>query len=605
MESCKKLLGLTLITALGCAVLPATAQEGQAAEASAKKVASDGESIFGEPLIINGERVPDRMIKRYLGYGSGRGILEMYKRQALIEDQIAIYRQEYAAEGKEWDDQKFQCTEEDYNRAFDERISKFAIQFPFLELETELRRAFGSIELFERSTRQFIQFDKVFLPVNPYEWPVVTVEALRPEADGAIIRDAYETYEKRKAHAEETGTEMIPEGDVYMNYLREIVELALMGTIDIRYHSDGIDPDLMLWMDHDGDEKPELTVTVEQMHQELVPLLDEMQVEAAKIFCARTITARQALERSDALMDRQEFDDYYDRLAAESGAFFTLESVAMFTDYFPSIEHYKAYFYLAESHKRSIATLMESDETTGERLSPALKEYLPICNKIMGLAKVEGEVLMVSAFDTPNYKWKENGWEWAKKEIVRLKKLYEDNLAAWKAQEDASQAAASDGKSFEMDPNILEPFLFWTALREEYCEYWDAPPPMDGDGQTQQNKSSGSNAGYRHKGKWGPKTRHDLQTFVGESHFMHWLWGSSIADVLFFEQDHHTVAGPFRGPAGYYMTYLIERTPPTHPLRVNEDRHVDLLKQGYGRHAWMEFSDKVLEEADIKGLKQY
>ena len=431
----------------------------------------------------------------------------------------------------------------------------------------------------------------------------MSVEALRVEANGAVIEDAYRTYETKKKYAEETGTEMTPEGDVYMNYLRETVELALMSTIDIRYFSNGIDPNLALWMDFNGDGEPELTVTVEQMYQELIPYLDEAQIEGAKLWCSRLVTARQAMEKTGSLMDRAEFDAYYEELASQAGSFFSLESVALFTDYFPSLEHFKAYFYLSESHRRSIEPLMEAAE--GERLSPVLQEYLPTANKIMGLAKCEGEVLMLSAFDTPNYKWKENGWENAEKEIHRLKNLYDNNVAAWNKQKEASQAAAKEGKPFEMDPNILEPFLFWTALREEYCEYWDAPPPMDGDGQSQQNKSSGSNAGYRNNGKWGPKTRHDLQTFVGESHFSQWLWGSSIADVLFFEQDHHTVAGPFRGPSGYYLTYLIERIPPTHPLRISEDRHVNLLKQGYGRHAFMKFSNEVMAAADLKGIKPW
>ncbi len=602
MESSKKLLGLTLVLALGYA---ATAQAEPATSLTAPVQDKAQTSVFGEPLIINGERVPDQMIKRYLTYGSGRGILEMYKRQALIDDQIRVTKEDYAAQGKEWIEEDFICTEEDFNRAEDERITKFAIQFPFLELETELRRAYGSVELFERATRQSIQFDKVFLPQNPYTWPIVTVEALRVEADGAVIEDAYNTYEIKKRAAEENGTEITPEGDVYMNYLRETVELALMSTIDIKYFSDGIDPSLALWMDFNGDGKPELTVTIEEMYQELIPYLDEAQIEAAKLWCARLVTARQALERTESLMDPKEFEEYYAQLSAQSGSFFSLESVALFTDYFPSLEHFKAYFYLAESHGRSIAPLMEADPESKERLSPVLREYLPMANKIMGLAKCEGEVLMLSAFDTPEYKWKENGWEESKSEIYRIKKLYDDNLAAWNKQKEASQAAARDGKPFEMDPGILEPFLFWTALREEYCEYWDAPPPMDGDGQSQQNKSSGSNAGYRNRGKWGAKTRHDLQTFVGESHFSQWVYGSSIADVLFFEQDPHTVAGPFKGPSGYYLTYLIERTPPTHPLRINEDRHVNLLKQSYGRHAFMEFSNEVLEAADIKGLREY
>lgn len=593
MDSSKKLLGLTLVAALGFA-----------STAIAEPLSyQEGESVFGEPLFVNGERVPDQMIKRYLAYGSGRGILEMYKRDALIEDQVAFAKADAAALEKEWIEDNYICTEEDFNRAEDERITKFAIQFPFLELETELRRAYGSIELFERSTRQSIRFDKVFLPQNPYTWPVVSLEALRVEADGAVIEDAYRTYDIKKRHAEETGGEITPESEVYMNYLREVVELALMDTIDIRYQSNGLDDKTLLWMDFDGDGEPEMTVTIEQMYQELIPYLDDAQIEAAKLWCARLITARQGMETTGSLMDRKEFDDYYAELSAQAGSFFSLESVALFTDYFPSLEHFKAYFYLAESHRRSIEPLM--DAADGERLAPVLAEYLPTANKIMGLAKVEGEVLMLSAFDTPSYKWKDNGWEKAEKEINRLKELYEANLANWNAQKEASMTAAKEGKPYEMNPGVLEPFLFWTALREEYCEYWDAPPPMDGDGQSQQNKSSGSNAGYRNKGKWGAKTRHDLQTFVGESHFSHWLWGSSIADVLFFEQDHHSVAGPFRGPSGYYLTYLIERVPPTHPLRISEDRHVNLLKQGYGRHAFMEFSNEAMKAADLKGLKPW
>jgi len=595
MESVKKLLGLTLSAALGLASVasaqPTFNQEGQPAS---------GDSILGEPLIVNGELVPELMIKRYLAYGSGRGILEMYKRKALIKDQVAFAKADAAAQEIEWVEEDYICTEEDFNRAEDDRVTRFAIQFPFLDLETELRRAYGSVELFERSTRQGIQFDKVFLPVNPYKWPVVSVEALRVEADGAVIEDAYRAYEMKKDHAEETGTEIAPESSVYMDYLREIVELALMDTIDIRYYSDGLEPNQLLWMDFDGDGNPELVVTIDQMYEELIPYLDDVQVQTAKLFCSRLVTARQAMEKTDTLIDEKEFQGFYEGLMGQSSGFFTMESVALSSDYFPSLEHYKAYFYLAESHRRSIEPMMEA--AANERLSPVLREYLPMCNQIMGLARCEGEVLLLSAFDTPNYKWKDDGWNQSRKEITRLLDLYNNNLAAWNEQKESSQAAAKEGKPFEMNPGILEPFLFWTALREEYCEYWDAPPPMDGDGQSQQNKSSGSNAGYRNKGKWGPKTRHDLQTFVGESHFAHWLWGSSIADVIFFKQDHHTVSGPYRGPSGYYLTYLIARTPPTHPLRINEDRHVNLLKQGYGRHAWMEFSNELMAEAEISGL---
>lgn len=604
MESRQKSAGLALSTlaALACLGAPAVAQEGPPAPETTKKYeAPEGESLFGEPLFVNGERVPDRMIKRFLVYGPGRGILEMYKRQAIIEDQIERMRQRYADEGKEWVEENFICTEEDYNREYDDKVSKFAIQFPFLDLETELRRSYGSVELFERATRQTLQFDKVFIPVNPYDWPLESVEAIRPEAEGAVLEDAYRSYEIKKRMAEEEGTEIRREGDVYKSYLRDTVELGVMNLIDIRYYSDGIDPDLALWMDFSGDGQADYTVTLDQIYEELLPYFDDVQIEGAKRLCARLTAARQALASSNALMDEAEFKEYYDELAAQAGNFFTMESVALYTDYFPSLEHFKAYFYLAESHRRSIEETMEAPE--GERLAPVLAEYLPTANKIMGLGRCEGEVILLSAFDTPNYVWKDDGWEWAEQEAQRLLQLWEENKIAYEGQQQAALEAAREGKPFEPDTSIMEPYEFWTALREEYCEYWDAPPPMDHSGE-HQNKSSGSDVSYRKKGKWGSKTRHDMQTFVGESHYSSWSEGYSIADKMFFNQEPQTVAGPFKGPMGWYLTYLVKRTPPTHPLRIHDDRHVELLKQGYGRHAFMEFCNEVFDAADIKGLEK-
>ena len=434
--SATALTALALLAFAGTPVLASSDADPATAAASQD---ADRDSRFGAPLVVNGEVVPDKMILRYLVYGPGRGLLEIHKRQTLIDDQIKRSTERLAEEGKTVDPLRFHVTEEEWLRAHDERVGKFSVQFPFLDLETELRRAYGSVDLYERAEKQMLQFDKVFLPQNPNEWPIETVEAIRPEADGMVLQDAYKTYDLRKAKADAEGTEMGKEGDVYMNFLRDVVESSIISTYDVRTFSDGIDPDLALVM-NDGFGEPELVVTLEQLYDELQPYLDPVQIEQAKLFCARIVATRQALERDGALMPLDEFNELYKEYAAQSTSFFTLESVALYTDYFPSIEHFKAYFRLSRSHTNLIEPEMTAPE--GERLSAKLKEHLPIANKIMGLAKAEVEVLLVSAFDTEHFRWKDGGWEAAKEQTQFLKDRIEENTAKWKEQQKLQLEAA-------------------------------------------------------------------------------------------------------------------------------------------------------------------
>ena len=98
------------------------------------------------------------------------------------------------------------------------------------------------------------------------------------------------------------------------------------------------------------------------------------------------------------------------------------------------------------------------------------------------------------------------------------------------------------------------------------------------------------------------KTRNDLSRDVGESYYSHFLTGDQVTDKIFFDMKPNTVAGPFQGPHGYYIVYLKSRRAPTNPLRLNDEKHVNLLKEDYLRVKFTEYAHDSLINAEIEGL---
>ena len=144
------------------------------------------------------------------------------------------------------------------------------------------------------------------------------------------------------------------------------------------------------------------------------------------------------------------------------------------------------------------------------------------------------------------------------------------------------------------EENALPPGDFWSLMLDDHSDYWDPPPPATG--------RPGSSVGFKMKGRFGDRYRNDLESMVGESHFHHFLYGRSITDQAFFEQQIGTVAGPFAGPMGYYLTRVMKRTPPTRPLNVQNEKHAELLRDDYIRHALIGYCEEALQQAKITGL---
>src|SRR4029077_10139038 len=104
--------------------------------------------------------------------------------------------------------------------------------------------------------------------------------------------------------------------------------------------------------------------------------------------------------------------------------------------------------------------------------------------------------------------------------------------------------AQAEGKEYKPEKEVVEPYRFWSQEVDDHSEYWDPPSP---------EKGRGSDVAMKRRGRFGLRYRNDLQGFVGETPFTHWVTGTSITDFTFNDQAEGTVAGPFRGPEGYYI----------------------------------------------------
>jgi len=615
-------------------------------------------SVFGEPLYVNGKRVADAEIQRYLIYGPCRLQLEMYRVGLIIEDELdrrardeaaiaveplvgpaakaaaekAIADQEAAkpfespeararaleqetarqraarmqdpAVRGEWDkkraaerkllEEQLVPTDEEFEAEFQRTLDEFKKTYPVLNLEAEVSRAFRTVPWYRDNLRQTLYFDRVFYPENPDEWPVTTVESVRADSGDVLLNDAQQSYQMRKEHADKTGEPLPKEDGMYTQMMRQIVRDAMFATIDWRTAFDGLPDDTVLTGDRDFDGKPELVVRTAELWDKVKDTVSATEIDEAKRWFVTSRATHDRLEKEGALLDATARAQALAELKKQfEGTYFNIDIMATQTYYFPSTESFLEYHMMLEGYRKKIAPQLAQQEN-GD-ISPALRAHLDTANRIMGLGQVDVEIMLVSAFDIPNFKWKPDGWTAAQKKADSIKSQLDANVAEYNAERAKRAQAQAEGKEYAAEKETLEPFRFWTDMVNEHSEYWDPPSP-EGAGKR------GSDVAMKNRGRFGLRYRNDLQGFVGETPFTHWVTSASITDYVFADQAENTVAGPFRGPQGYYLTRVQRRTPPTRPLNLGDPKHVDLLKDDYVRTSFVTYAQEARKAADVKGF---
>lgn len=603
------LLALPALLATHAIAAPAALTPSAAIVASVSGPTIGQDSEFGEPLSVNGVRISDMAIKRFLVYGPGRNALDARKLQILMDHERELrrsgVREEVAAEMGGAGDAEIEAEVEKRMERFnfdpaglERRLTRekdsFAERYPTLDHEVELERAYGSGDWYRDQVRQTMEFDQLFFPDHPDTWPELSIEAVHansPQVD--LIADYAKYYEQRLAIAEETGKPIEPEQEMMMQLLRDFVMGALWTLADVKTGTQGIPENLAMVIDG-GDWRAE--IETQDVYDEMKDSFTEADITNAKRALALMEAARQKLEAAETLMPDEEFRTMVSDMRTQmEGGMFNMDFMALQGHGFPSAEAYEEHLRLVESYKRMVADKMEiGDDGT---LTPELQAHMPIANGIMGLAKSHADILLVSAFDFPNNRWKENGWQTAYDRSMQLRAEIDQYLEKIAADQKARAEAAAKGENYEPEEEILPFGRWWSDFLRGNSEYWDPPLPATG--------KAPPAIGLKNFGAFqdAPMTRNDMKRAIGESEYEHFLWDSSIVDKIFFDLEPGTVGGPYAGPKGYYIVYLKSRSAPSNPLNIRSDeRHRSMLQEDWMRKSFQKYAHEALAEANTTGL---
>ncbi len=102
------------------------------------------------------------------------------------------------------------------------------------------------------------------------------------------------------------------------------------------------------------------------------------------------------------------------------------------------------------------------------------------------------------------------------------------------------------------------------------------------------------------KGRFGYKSLNQLRQQLRESEFTDLLEGYSIGYYLFYDVEPGRIVGPLRGPDGYYIARVNQRTPARGATSVADERTRELVKQDYASWRFLEWSNQVLASAQIE-----
>jgi hypothetical protein len=620
---------LSLITAtlaMG-AIIAVPSQDAPTTQAPANEVVAIPGDNLGGPLQVGDVKISEFDIKRYLIYGPCRSALEYRRVNAILADEaarrIASFDDDLAtweainASGadagikpRQFTQDYYSVTDEEFAVMMEAKVLNFDEKYPTLSLDTEVSRAFRSPRWHQRELRQEMLFDRTFVAENPDNWPALTFEALRQEAGEILIDDFRESWERRSGQfdldmtewnaAKDAGTDpgpkprIQPEDSMYRSILRQIVRDTVFGVCETKTSMDGLDPSIAVAMDLDYDGEFDLVVTVDELWDDVKDTVSRREITEARRYLALIEATRQRLANEGKLLTEEEAATHMEAVRASFGSdVFGISTQALAAHQFPSVESYGAYMPLVEGYKKSVGPQMERPAEGG--LAPALRAHLDHCNQVMGLAKVDAEVLLVSAFDFDNFKWIDGGWGKAYEKTVWLKGELEKNSVEYADVRKKRMEAAAAGEDFTPENEVMDPPDFWSRLLDEHCDFWDPPPPAVG--------RPGSDHGYKKNGRFSERTRNDLRQLLSESPFSNFLWGGLLTDEIYFKQAPGSIAGPLRGPYGWYLTKVIKRTPTQRPLNINDEKHLELLRADWVRMSFVEYAHEALDQAEVIGLR--
>ncbi len=511
-----------------------------------------------QSLFVGSVEITRDEIRRHVIYGPGRAELEYQEDRFLIEQQLG--------QNSPGDHARWLVPEREFEAALALKVADFDLRYPTLDLEAEVVRAFRSMELYKRKLRGELLFDQVFVPDDPKHWPAVTFEALREEAGEILIDDFAESYRRRAAELNQRLEEwdrisarpaLRKEDSMYRGILRTIVREHLLaqgnsGTLEVRLRPKWVS---QLLSPFDGRRVRWLSTA--ELWQTIEHSVTSEDLLVARRFLATVEATKQRLAQEGHLLPWEEAMTRWQ----------PSEVHASVPKWGPYREAELSYAQLYESFRESITPALNC--SAGGALTFELQHHLERVNVTLGLGKVDMEVLPVLAFDMDAVLWKPNGWALARSKAERL-------------AESARRVPYG-----------------WDYLLEAEGEYWNPPAPTRG-------RPCSTSPSRLQKGTGlSKRTFNDLRKILDETDYTEFTSGHSVVRPVFFDGVPGEIYGPLQGNRGFYLLKVIERTDTMRPLDLNEEKHLELLRDSYATQALLDYSRESLVKATVRGRLEH
>lgn len=574
-------------------------------------LAPGAKSEFGEPLRVGGVRVPDAEIRLWLVYGPGHERVEARKTRLLCAhaSELIGAREASATPRPAWSSSSAEASstnenfraaspavgapaaqraaaisrvrercavtdaelELEYGRAVDE----FLVRNPGRGLEAELGRAHRSSTWFRDELRVQLEFDKLFFPEPPHEWPDETWDAL---AD-FLGDDATLTPRERHARVGMGGWQSLRANEpLRLDELRARVRAHLETTCRFRIAPEGLAPGLALTADFDGDDCADASVTIEELWEEVRDSVEPWETVEIRRWLATCHATRQQLESEGARVTEAERTRAAELLRERGTIAFGTSAAGTANARFPWPAMHAEYFVLSEIWRartaRERATQLAAADAPDEHVRRASWKHAG--------ATVNVEVLLVPALDIPRNRWIEGGWSAARARATELLTRIAENERSWLAR------AAQRGTG-----RAVEPFVFWNRLLDEESGWWDPPDPRGG-----VLERAPRNHGRFYERTWG-----ELRTLLGETEYTDWVHGDSLAERVFFElEPGEHVTGPWRCALGWCLVRVGARQPPARLLDAADPRDRLAIDDDEQCAAFAEYTRAARSRVTIEGL---
>lgn len=553
------------------------------------------DSIFGEPIVVNGHRITDAEIQRRIITGPCRRRLELRLIDALLQHQCRLRAPLEDMPDVEKTRARFEPPRAAAATAYGDWLQRVRDRNPTEDVDAYVRRYSRSESWAVDELRQAEFFDRLMIAENPAEWPAVTREALLEEGgDPTWVQVAEEDFAAKRGVLRGEAIHCPLEDSLMRSQYREIVRSKLERLAAVTRTSDGLLEDTVLEVDVDHDGVLELRLTTDEMWADVESTVTAQEVHDAKLWAVTQRVVADQLEADRLRLTPNERRDVLRRLRAPKaeGQYGNLATYATQVHGFPSVEEYEEYVCARSGFERSLAhrELLKADGSPSSEMT----EYLRDVHQPLAETRVDAECLLVSAMDVKHFRPREGGLEGARRRALAIRERVDARNPDARYHPGAtlrSETAPTPASAPEQGAEWETSFLGRDPLRAPRVENPDTTNCFNPD-------PAGHFVGC---------DRDSISYELGETMATRFLRGGSVADAIVADQPVGTIAGPYRASTGYVLVRVTRRLPvKSDPSRYEvrrADPCEDLVRE-YSRHEFAAYVHRAMARAAIIGFSR-